>query len=71
MTSPTSANVDRRRVEAVVVVALTLSVIGATAASADPPPAAAGNTSHGFLVDRGVVTTIDHPKATTIPAAPD
>ncbi len=36
-------------------------------ASADPPPAAAGNTSHGFLVDRGRVTTIDHPNATTRP----
>jgi probable HAF family extracellular repeat protein len=39
-------------------------------ASADPPPAAAGNISHGFLFDRAVVTAIDHPQATTIPATP-
>jgi uncharacterized membrane protein len=52
-------------------VALAVLAVGAMPASADPPPAAAGNTSHGFLVDRGVVRTIDHPKATTIPATPE
>jgi uncharacterized membrane protein len=53
-----------------VAAAAALAVLGTTPASADPPPAAAGNTSHGFLVDRGLVTTIDHPGATTIPATP-
>ncbi len=48
-----------------------LAALGAAPASADPPPAAAGNTSHGFLFKRGVVRTIDHPKATTIPATAD
>jgi uncharacterized membrane protein len=52
-------------------VALAVVAVGAMPASADPPPAAAGNTSHGFLVDRGVVATIDHPKATTVPATPE
>jgi uncharacterized membrane protein len=53
------------------VVALALLAVGALSASADPPPAAAGTTSHGLLVDGGVVTPIDHPDATTIPATPD
>ena len=71
MRSPTSASVGRRGLAAVAaLVALTPFAIGAMAASADPPPAAAGTTSHGFLVDRGAVTTIDHPKATTIPPPP-
>ena len=51
--------------------AAVLVALGPTPARADPPPAAAGNTSHGFLVDRDVVRTIDHPDATTIPATPD
>jgi uncharacterized membrane protein len=72
MSSPASTSISRRALAAIATsVAVTLFAIGAMAASADPPPAAAGNTSHGFLVDRGAVTTIDHPKATTIPAAPD
>ena len=72
MNSPASTSSGRRALAAIAtIVAVTLFVIGTTEVSADPPPAAAGNTSHGFLVDRGVVTTIDHPKATTIPAAPD
>jgi probable HAF family extracellular repeat protein len=48
-----------------------LAALGVSPASADPPPAAAGNTSHGFLFDRGALTAIDHPRATTIPATPD
>jgi uncharacterized membrane protein len=36
-----------------------------------PPPSAAGTTSHGFLAKRGVLTPIDHPRATTVPATPD
>ena len=72
MNSPASTSSGRRALAAIAtIVAVTSFVIGTTEVSADPPPAAAGNTSHGFLVDRGVVTTIDHPKATTIPAAPD
>jgi uncharacterized membrane protein len=38
--------------------------------SAEPPPAAAGTTSHGFLAKRGVFSSIDHPYATTVPAVP-
>ena len=72
MSSQTSVNSGRRgRAAVVAIVAVALFAIGGTTASADPPPAAIGNTSHGFVVDRGAVTTIDHPKATTIPAAPD
>jgi hypothetical protein len=44
---------------------------GAAPASADPPPAAAGTTSHGLLIDHGVVTPIDHPDAATVPRTPD
>ena len=43
----------------------------AATASADPPPAAVGTTAHGFLVERGVLTSIDHPAATTAPATPN
>ena len=68
MTTPT--NLLTRLVTAIAAAAV-LTALAASPVSADPPPAAAGNTSHGFLVDRGVVTTIDHPKATTIPATPD
>jgi probable HAF family extracellular repeat protein len=51
---------------AVVVVAL-----AAIPASADPPPAGAGTTSHGFLAAPGAFSTIDHPDAATIPSTPD
>jgi hypothetical protein len=40
-------------------------------ASADPPPAAAGTTNHGFLARSGVFGAIDHPGATTVPASPN
>ena len=44
--------------------------VGASPVLADPPPAAAGTTSHGFVAEGGVVTAIDHPDATTVPAVP-
>ena len=56
------------------VIALTLTLLALlllSSASADPPPSAAGTTSHGFLAKRGVLSPIDHPRATTIPATPD
>jgi uncharacterized membrane protein len=46
-------------------------VVGATPAPADPPPAAAGTTSHGFLAKRALFSAIDHPRATTVPATPN
>jgi uncharacterized membrane protein len=52
------------------VVALGMLASGAMSASADPPPAAVGTTSHGFLAKRGLFTAIDHPRATTVPAMP-
>ena len=52
----------------VIAVVVIVGVGSFEAVSADPPPAAAGNTSHGFVFDDGVVTTIDHPDATTVPA---
>jgi probable HAF family extracellular repeat protein len=55
---------------AVVAVAVALTVVGVSPASADPPPAAAGTTSHGFVAKRGGLTPIDHPDATTGPAEP-
>jgi hypothetical protein len=55
---------------AVVAAAVALTLAGASPASADPPPAAAGTTSHGFVATRGALTPIDHPDATTIPATP-
>jgi probable HAF family extracellular repeat protein len=58
------------RALAVVGAALAVTVAGGSPASADPPPAAAGTTSHGFVATRGALTPIDHPDATTIPAAP-
>ena len=67
MTARTSAST---RVLAAVAVAVALAV-GATPASADPPPAAAGTTSHGFLAKRGRFTAIEHPGATTVPATPN
>jgi uncharacterized membrane protein len=67
-----SLNSTSIRIAAItVVVALALLAVGALPASADPPPAAAGTTSHGFLAKRGLLTAIDHPDATTVPATPD
>jgi uncharacterized membrane protein len=54
-----------------IVGAVALAAFGAAPASADPPPAAAGTTSHGLLIDHGVVTPIDHPDAATVPRTPD
>jgi uncharacterized membrane protein len=48
-----------------------LAALGAASARADTPPAAVGGTIHGFVTDRGGLTTIDHPDAATVPAAPD
>jgi uncharacterized membrane protein len=59
------------RTLAVVIAAVALAALGAMPASADPPPAAAGTTSHGFLADRLVLRAIDHPDATTVPAVPN
>jgi uncharacterized membrane protein len=42
--------------------------VGASPVLADPPPAAADTTSHGFVAEGSVVTAIDHPDATTVPA---
>jgi hypothetical protein len=50
--------------------AVAVAALAASPAPADPPPAAAGTTSHGFLAERGGFTTIDHPRATTVPAIP-
>jgi probable HAF family extracellular repeat protein len=55
---------------AAIAAAAALSVAGVSPASADPPPAAAGTTSHGFMARRGDLTPIDHPHATTVPAEP-
>jgi hypothetical protein len=63
------ATTGRRALAAVAAgVALTLLAIGAVTASADPPPAAAGSKTHGFLFDRGVVTMIDHTRAKAVRA---
>ena len=62
---------SRSAVAAVIAVTLTLLALSVLSASADPPPSAAGTTSHGFLAKRGVLTPIDHPRATTVPATPD
>ena len=51
--------------------AVVLAALAASSASAQTPPPEAGTTGHGFLFDGGVVTTIDHPDAPTIPAFPD
>src|SRR6266545_3904325 len=59
------------RTLAVGIAAVALAALGAMPAAADPPPAAAGTTSHGFLADRGVLDAIDHPDATTVPATPN
>jgi uncharacterized membrane protein len=62
-----------RRALAFLAAAATLAVVGvadAAPASAAFPPAAAGNTIHGFVARHGAVRTIDHPRATTVPATP-
>ncbi len=51
--------------------AVVLAALSAPPALADPPPAAAGSTIHGFVADRGVINAIDHPEAATIPSTPD
>jgi hypothetical protein len=52
-------------------VAMAVAAASASPVLADPPPAAAGTTSHGFLAQRDVVTAIDHPAATAVPATAD
>jgi uncharacterized membrane protein len=59
------------RAVAAAAVAAVVAALAATPVSADPPPAAAGMTSHGFLFKDGEFVTIDHPKATTVPATPN
>jgi uncharacterized membrane protein len=54
-----------------IVAAVALAALGAAPTEADPPPAAAGTTSHGLLIDDGIVTPIDHPEAATVPRTPD
>jgi probable HAF family extracellular repeat protein len=54
-----------------VMAAVVLVALAAIPASGDPPPAAAGTTSHGFLAARGALRTIDHPDAATVPGTPD
>ena len=39
-------------------------------AAAEVPPAGVGTTSHGLLVEDGLLTTIDHPDAAAIPRTP-
>ena len=51
--------------------AVVVSALAALPAAADVPPAGVGTTSHGFLVKNGVLTTIDHPDAATIPSTPE
>jgi probable HAF family extracellular repeat protein len=60
-----------RGVAAIVAIVALAVAVAALPASADPPPAGAGTTSHGFLANGGVLTTIDHPDAATIPRTPD
>jgi uncharacterized membrane protein len=72
MTSPRSTSSSCRKVAlsaAAVIVAVL--AIGAMRASADTPPAAFGNTVHGFLAEGGAIRTIDRPDAATIPLTPD
>ena len=51
--------------------AVVLAALSAQPALADPPPAAAGGTIHGFVAERGLLNAIDHPEAATIPSTPD
>ncbi|HEY7487070.1 MAG TPA: hypothetical protein VH912_21605 [Streptosporangiaceae bacterium] len=67
MTSATSPTAGRIVVALAAGAFLALAA-GAAPAAADPPPAGAGTTSHGF-VKRGTFTAIDHPDATIVPAA--
>jgi uncharacterized membrane protein len=70
--SRTRTGIRHRALAAIAaVVSLATLAFGASPVAADPPPAAAGTTSHGLLVERGVVTPIDHPDAATIPRTPD
>jgi probable HAF family extracellular repeat protein len=72
MSTPRSTGIRRRGLPAIIATAAIVAVaVCAVPASAEAPPAAAGTTSHGFLVDDGVLGTIDHPDAPTIPALPD
>ena len=70
MASVTPTGILRSRMSVVVIGLLVAALGAATPASADPPPAAAGTTAHGFLLKRGALMPIDHPDATTIPATP-
>jgi uncharacterized membrane protein len=72
MTSPRTIASRSRRIalSAVALIAAVLA-LGAAQASADVPPAGLGTTSHGFLGKNGVLITIDHPDAATIPRSPD
>jgi uncharacterized membrane protein len=70
--SRVGTGIGRRALVAIAaVVALVMLAVGAMSASADPPPAAAGSTIHGFLAKDGVFAAIDHPDAATIPSTPD
>ena len=64
--------VTGRGIQVVAAATVAMAVAAATASPvlADPPPAAAGTTSHGFLAKGDVVTAIDHPAATAVPAVP-
>jgi hypothetical protein len=67
----TSLRFTRSAIAAVIAVTFTLLALALlSSASADPPSAAAGTTSHGFLAKRGVLIPIDHPRATTDPVVP-
>ncbi len=69
MDIPTRTRVSPRRLAALMAGVGLVAVFGPQAA-ADPPPAASGTTSHGFVVQRGELATIDHPDATRVPAEP-
>jgi uncharacterized membrane protein len=66
-----SSGLIRQIAAVATVVALAALAGGALPASADPPPAAAGTTGHGFLAKRSGLTTIDHPAAATTPRTAD
>jgi uncharacterized membrane protein len=66
-----SLRLTRSAVAAVIAVTMTLLALMVLSASADPPSSAAGTTSHGFVTQHGVLSPIDHPRATTVPAMPD
>jgi probable HAF family extracellular repeat protein len=66
-----SLRLTRSAVAGVIAVTMTLLALMVLSASADPPSSAAGTTSHGFLTQRGILSPIDHPRATTVPATPD